>query len=201
MSKPNPKLNVVERLEIPSAGTVDEAVGDASQATAALLQNPADSAEPAVPSELDQLKAERDQLLDRVARLQAEFENARNRADRERTEFRDYAAGVVVEQFLPVLDNFQLALKSTASEHQLRSGVELIVKQMEEILRQMQVTPVPAIGEPFDPHVHEAIGAIDRDDLPDQHVAEEVRRGYKFRERLLRPALVRVAHNPKQTSD
>jgi molecular chaperone GrpE len=94
-----------------------------------------------------------------------------------------------------------LALKSTASEHQLRSGVELIVKQMEEILRQMQVTPVPAIGEPFDPHVHEAIGAIDRDDLPDQHVAEEVRRGYKFRERLLRPALVRVAHNPKQTSD
>jgi molecular chaperone GrpE len=150
---------------------------------------------------LDQLKAERDQLLDRVARLQAEFENARKRADRERTEFRDYAAGVVVEQFLPVLDNFQLALKSTASEHQLRSGVELIVKQMEEILRQMQVTPVPAIGEPFDPHVHEAIGAIDRDDLPDQHVAEEVRRGYKFRERLLRPALVRVAHNPKQTSD
>jgi molecular chaperone GrpE len=94
-----------------------------------------------------------------------------------------------------------LALKSTASEHQLRSGVELIVKQMEEILRQMQVTPVPAFGEPFDPHVHEAIGAMDRDDLPDQHVAEEVRRGYKFRERLLRPALVRVAHNPKQTSD
>ena len=190
MSKPNPKLNVVERLEIPSAGTVDEAVGDASQATAALLQNPADSAEPAVPSELDQLKAERDQLLDRVARLQAEFENARKRADRERTEFRDYAAGVVghhenaAVRPQPVLDNFQLALKSTASEHQLRSGVELIVKQMEEILRQMQVTPVPAIGEPFDPHVHEAIGAIDRDDLPDQHVAEEVRRGYKFRERL-----------------
>jgi molecular chaperone GrpE len=75
------------------------------------------------------------------------------------------------------------------------------VKQMEEILKQMQVTPVPAVGEEFDPRVHEALGAVERDDLPDQHVAEEVRRGYKLRERLLRPALVRVAHNPKQTSE
>jgi molecular chaperone GrpE len=65
----------------------------------------------------------------------------------------------------------------------------------------MQVTPVPALGEAFDPRIHEALGAVDRDDLPDQHVAEEIRRGYKLRERLLRPALVRVAHNPKQKSE
>ncbi len=81
----------------------------------------------------------------------------------------------------------------------MRSGVELIVKQMEEVLRQLQVTPVPAVGEAFDPRVHEALGSVERDDLPDQHVAEEIRRGYKLRERLLRPALVRVASNPKQT--
>ena len=87
-------------------------------------------------TEFDQLKAERDQLLDRLARLQAEFENARKRAERERPEFRDYATGNVVEQFLPVLDNFELALKSDGSADQLRSGVELIVKQMEEILQQ-----------------------------------------------------------------
>jgi molecular chaperone GrpE len=79
--------------------------------------------------------------------------------------------------------------------------VALIVKQMEEVLKQMQVTPVPALGEAFDPRIHEALGAVDRDDLPDQHVAEEIRRGYKLRERLLRPALVRVAHNPKQKSE
>ena len=79
--------------------------------------------------------------------------------------------------------------------------MELIVKQMEEILQQMQVMPVPAVGEAFDPRVHEALGSVERDDLPDQHVAEEIRRGYKMRERLLRPALVRVAHNPKQTSE
>lgn len=147
------------------------------------------------------MKTVRDQLVDRVARLQAEFDNARKRAEREKLEFRDYATGSVVEQFLPVLDNFQLALKSNGTAHQLRSGVALIVKQMEEILRQMQVTAVPAVGEAFDPRMHEALGSVDRDDLPDQHVAEEIRRGYRMRERLLRPALVRVAHNSKQTSE
>jgi molecular chaperone GrpE len=151
--------------------------------------------------EFDQLKAERDQLLDRLARLQAEFENARKRAERERIEFREYATGNVVEQFLPVVDNFELALKSTGTEEQLRSGVTLIVKQMEEILRQLQVNPVATVGEAFDPRVHEALGSVEREDMPDQHVAEEVRRGYKLRERLLRPALVRVVSNPRQTSE
>lgn len=152
-------------------------------------------------AEFLKLKAERDQLIDRLARLQAEFENARKRAERERADFRDYATGSVVEQFLPVMDNFELALKSTGSTEQLRSGVELIVKQMEDVLRQLQVNPVPAVGETFDPRHHEALGTVEREDLPDQHVAEEIRRGYKLRERLLRPALVRVASNPKQTSE
>ena len=150
-------------------------------------------------AEYEQLKGERDQLLERLARLQAEFENARKRAERERADYRDYAAASVVEQFLPVLDNFELALKATGTTEQLRSGVELIVKQMEEVLRQMQVTPVPTVGEQFDPRQHEALGSVERLDLPDQHVAEEIRRGYKIREKLLRPAMVRVVSNPKQT--
>jgi molecular chaperone GrpE len=155
---------------------------------------------PTVPrAEYEQLKTERDQLVDRVARLQAEFENARKRAEREKAEYRDYAAASIVEQFLPVLDNFELALKATGSTEQLRSGVELIVKQMEEVLRQMNVTAIPAVGEQFNPHHHEALGSVEREDLPDQHVAEEIRRGYKIREKLLRPAMVRVVSNPKQT--
>ena len=157
--------------------------------------------EPAAPSEMDQLKAERDQLLDRLARLQAEFENARKRAERERFEQRDVITGNVVEQFLPVLDNFDLALKSHGSTEKLRSGVSLIVKQMEEVLNKMQVGVIPTVGEAFDPRLHEALGAVDRDDIPDQHVAEEVRRGYRLRDRLIRPALVRVAHNAKQVSE
>lgn len=151
--------------------------------------------------EVDALRAERDQLIDRLARLQAEFDNARKRAEREQAEFRDYATGNVVEKFLPVIDNFELALRSTGSTNQLRSGVALIVKQMEEILRSMQVTPIATVGEPFDPRFHEALGSMDRDDLPDQQVFEEVRRGYKVREKLLRPALVRVAHNSKQVHE
>lgn len=155
----------------------------------------------AEPTETEKLKAERDQLLDRLARLQAEFENARKRAERERAENRDFVTGSVVEQFLPVLDNFGLALKSTGTAEQLRDGVGLIVKQMEEVLEKMQVKAVPAMGEAFDPRFHEALGTVERDDVPDHHVAEEVRRGYKIRERLLRPALVRVAHNPKQVNE
>jgi molecular chaperone GrpE len=157
--------------------------------------------EPVSRAEFEQLRAERDQLVDRVARLQAEFENARKRTERERVEFRDYATGVAVEQFLPVLDNFELALKSNGTAEQMRLGVELIVKQMEEVLRQMQISPIATVGEPFDPRLHEALGAVERDDMPDNYVAEEIRRGYKLRERLLRPAMVRVVTNPKQTSE
>ncbi|HMG88387.1 MAG TPA: nucleotide exchange factor GrpE [Terracidiphilus sp.] len=152
-------------------------------------------------AEYDQLKKERDALLDRLARLQAEFENARKRAEKEKADFKDFAVGSVVEQFLPVLDNFELALKSTGSLEQLRAGVELIVKQMEEILRGLQVQPVATVGEEFDPRHHEAMGSVEREDMPDQHVAEEIRRGYRLREKLLRPALVRVVSNPKQTSE
>lgn len=161
------------------------------------------ASEPAAsePSELELLKAERDQLLDRLARMQAEFENARRRAEREKADFRDHVTGSVVELFLPVLDNFELALKSDGSAEQLRSGVSLIVKQMEEVLAKMQVNAIPALGEEFDPRVHEALGTVERDDVPDQHVAEEIRRGYKIREKLLRPALVRVAHNSKQVNE
>jgi molecular chaperone GrpE len=148
--------------------------------------------------ELEKVKAERDALVDRVARLQAEFENARKREARERNDFRDFAVVGAVERFLPVLDNFQLALKSTGSAEQLRAGVELIVKQMEEALRSLNVQPVETVGATFDPRVHEALEMVERPDLPDHEVFEEVRRGYKIKERLLRPALVRVVNNPQQ---
>ena len=148
--------------------------------------------------EYDRLKAERDLLFDRLARLQAEFDNTRKREARERTEFRDYAVSNTVEQFLPVLDNFQLALKSTGSPEQLRAGVELIVKQMEEALRSLNIQAVETVGATFDPRVHEAIEMVERNDLPDHQVFEEVRRGYRIRDRLLRPALVRVASNSHQ---
>jgi molecular chaperone GrpE len=190
-----------QETELPSLEPVETPPGAVAEEPLAGPVAAGSGEAPVSRAEFDQLKAERDQLVDRLARLQAEFENARKRGERERLEYRDYAAGSVVEKFLPVVDNFELALKSSGSAHQLRHGVELIVKQMEEILRQLHVKPVAAVGEAFNPHLHEALGSVDRDDLPDQHVAEEIRRGYQLRERLLRPSLVRVAHNPKQTSE
>src|ERR1700760_2199967 len=111
--------------------------------------------------ELERVKAERDQLVDRMARLQAEFDNARKREARERADFRDFAVAGAVEQFLPVLDNFQLALKSSGSVEQLRAGVELIAKQMDEVLRGLNVVPVETAGVKFDPRVHEALENVD----------------------------------------
>jgi molecular chaperone GrpE len=203
------ELKPVEPLKFEQAAVLEEqAIEAASEPVRpaepdkpASPAEPAPSDEPISQTEFDKLKAERDQLVDRLARLQAEFENARKRADRDRISDRDYATANVVEQFLPVVDNFELALKAEGSAEQLRSGVELIVKKMEDVLRQLHVHAIPAVGEEFDPRVHEALGTVEREDLPDQHVAEEIRRGYKLRQKLLRPALVRVVSNPKQKSE
>jgi molecular chaperone GrpE len=147
---------------------------------------------------LERSKTERDRLLDRLARLQAEFDNARKRETRERADFRDFAIAGAIEQFLPVLDNFNLALGSGSTAEQLRTGVELIVKQMEEVLRSLNVLPVETVGTQFDPRTQEALESVERHDVPDHQVVEEVRRGYRIKERLLRPALVRIASNPLQ---
>jgi len=159
-------------------------------------------------TDAEQLRGERDQLAqqllqaqDRLARLQAEFDNARKREIKERQDARDYAIQSAVEPFLGVMDNFSLALAADGDIAQLRTGVGLIVKQMDEALRSLNVQPVPTIGEPFDPRVHEALGSIDTVEHPDHQVLEEVRRGYKLRDKLLRPALVRIAANAAQKSE
>src|SRR6202012_2803448 len=119
-----------------------------------------------------------------------EFENSRRREVKERADSRDYAVQNAVEPFLGVMDNFQLALKSQGSKEQLRAGVELILKQMEEALRSLNVQAVESVGAQFDPRVHEALGSIETAEHPDHQVLEEIRRGYKLRDKLLRPALV-----------
>jgi molecular chaperone GrpE len=152
-------------------------------------------------AELEQVKGERDQLIDRLARLQAEFENARKREAKERADSRDYVISNTVEPFLGVMDNFQLALKSDGTVEQLRSGVGLILKQMEDALRGMNVVPVETVGTQFDPRIHEALGSVETKEFPDHQILEEIRRGYKIREKLLRPALVRIAENADQVAD
>jgi molecular chaperone GrpE len=154
-------------------------------------------AEPSGPeSELQKVKAERDSLLDRLARAQAEFENARRRAAKEQQDFRDFAMADAIKSLLPVVDNFERALQSKSEAADFRAGVELIYKQLRDVLTKLGVQPIAAKGEQFDPHVHEAIEMVETRDAADHEVLEEWQRGYKYKDRLLRPAMVRVARNP-----
>jgi molecular chaperone GrpE len=152
----------------------------------------------AAPSPVETLKAERDALLDRLARLQAEFDNARKRAQRDQQEFREFAAADVIKGLLPALDSFERALKAPAGDSSdFRNGVELIYRQFQDALQKAGVQPVAAVRQPFDPRIHEAIEMVDTTEVPDHHVIDELQRGYKFKDRLLRPAMVRVARNSK----
>jgi molecular chaperone GrpE len=148
--------------------------------------------------ELQKLKAERDTLLDRLARMQADFENARKRAARDQQEFREYAVTDALKALLPVLDSFERAMQVSAGEKsELRNGVELIYKQLHDALGKLGLRTIPAKGESFDPRWHEAIEMVDTTDAPDHQVIDELQPGYKLKDRLLRPAMVRVARNPK----
>jgi molecular chaperone GrpE len=149
-------------------------------------------------SELQKIKTERDGLLERLQRLQAEFENARKRGVREQQDFRDFALADALKTLLPVMDSFERALhvgRDTKSE--FRNGVELIYKQLQDALSKMGLQPISAKGEEFDPRLHEAIEMVDTKEARDHEVLEELQRGYKLKDRMLRPAMVKVARNPK----
>ncbi|MBI2678491.1 MAG: nucleotide exchange factor GrpE [Candidatus Koribacter versatilis] len=151
-----------------------------------------------VADELTRLRAERDALLERLARQQAEFENVRKRTAKEQQDFRDYALTDAVKAMLPILDSMERALAHKDNAREFQSGVELIHKQLQDSLAKLGVQPLHAKGHPFDPHVHEAVEMVDTDRAKDHHVLDELQRGYKLKDRLLRPAMVRVARNPKK---
>jgi molecular chaperone GrpE len=144
--------------------------------------------------ELEKLRAEREDLFDRLARLQAEFDNYRKRAAKENADYRDFAVSDAARTLLPVVDSFSLALKnSSAKPEDLRKGMELIHKQLQDVLQKLNVERIAAQGEPFDPRVHDAIEMVETNDAPDHHVLEELQPGYRMKGRLLRPAMVKVA--------
>ncbi|HEY6764212.1 MAG TPA: nucleotide exchange factor GrpE [Candidatus Sulfotelmatobacter sp.] len=147
-------------------------------------------------AELQKVRAERDTLVDRLARMQAEFENARRRASKEQQEFKDYAIVDAIRSLLPAMDSFERALRVKSEPADFRNGVELIYRQIQDALAKLGVSAIPAKGEQFDPRVHEAIEMVETGQVPDHEVIEELQRGYKVKDRLLRPAMVKVAKNP-----
>lgn len=149
-------------------------------------------------SEVEKLRAERDALVDRLARMQAEFDNARKRAAKEQQEFRDYALVDTIKTIIPVLDSFDRALQTSPEKSEFHTGVELIHKQLLDALTKLGVKQISARGEQFDPRYHEAIEMVDTEDAEDHQVLEELQRGYRLKERLLRPAMVKVARNSRK---
>jgi molecular chaperone GrpE len=180
--------------ELPAADSAESAPATAGEAAL-----PAAAEEPsALAADLQKLKAERDTLLDRLARVQAEFENARRRAGKEKQDFRDFATADAIRSLLPVIDSFERALAAKSEPGDFRSGIELIYKQLQDALARLGVRAIPAKGELFDPRYHEAVEMVENADAADHEVLEELQRGYKFKDRLLRPAMVRVAKNPRK---
>ena len=161
----------------------------------------AEAALEALTEELRRLQAERDALQDKLLRTAAEADNARKRALREMQEARLRAATDAIHPFLPVLDGFERALAHAAAPTRasgddvkaLRTGLELLHRQLTDAARKTGLEPVAALDQPFDPHLHEAIEMVETDAVPDGTVVEELQRGYRLQGRLIRPAMVKVA--------
>jgi molecular chaperone GrpE len=145
--------------------------------------------------------AKADEHWERMLRLAADFENFKKRAAREQTDARKFANEGLIAKLLPILDNFEMAMQVAAdpkasSIESLRAGVEMIQQQLRSALREAGVEELDAAGAAFDPNLHEAVSQAESADVPEGHVMQQLRRGYRLNGRLLRPATVVVARKP-----
>jgi molecular chaperone GrpE len=152
----------------------------------------------AITAERDRMAAENTELQDRFLRFQAEFQNFRKRVDKDRLELSEYASMEAVRTLLPIIDDFERALETETADKTYAQGLELIRQRLFEALKKLGLEPINAQGEPFDPHVHHAVEMAETEDAPDHTVLAEFQRGYNFKGRLLRPAMVKVAVEPKR---
>ena len=177
--------NTVEPNETPAAE--DDAAREVSTETAPSAQGE--------DGDVAKLKRERDDYYERLLRKSAEFDNYRKRVEKERRDYTEWAAADVLTDVLAVLDDFERALSVEAppEAQAYRTGVELIHRQLGELLRKRGVTPLETLGTDFDPHVHQAVAYDETPGAREGEVVAELRKGYRLGERLLRPAMVKVA--------
>src|SRR5579862_8847720 len=143
-------------------------------------------------TEREQWAVEKAELNDRLLRGQAEFQNFRKRVERERVELFEYASMEAVRVLLPVLDDFERAAKAESSDKEYSAGIELIYNRFYEALKKLGLEPMVSQGQPFDPQLHHAVDMVETDEAPDHTILEEYQRGYNFKGRMLRPAMVKV---------
>jgi molecular chaperone GrpE len=177
------------KVEIDPAPQADQMTEEGAPAA------PPQDAADALLANVTALRRERDDLYDRLLRKAADFDNYRKRVDRERREMVDLAAQDLLLELLPVLDDFERALAADVPEgaDQYREGVELIYKQMQDLLKKRGVTPIEAVGADFDPRIHQAVVQEVSSTHREGEVIAELRRGYRLGDRLLRPSMVKVA--------
>lgn len=157
------------------------------------------SPEATAENSMQQVQADLDRFRDLALRSQADFENYRKRAVRERDDAVRYANFSLVEKIVPVLDSFELGLaaaRNSAGAESLVSGMEMVKRQLEDVLNQAGVESVDATGQPFDPNQHEAVAQEPSADVPEGSVVRQLRKGYKLKDRLVRAALVVVSGGP-----
>lgn len=148
-----------------------------------------------ISGERDRVLKEKNDLQDLLQRRQAEFENYRRRNERDRSEFFEYAAMDTIKALLPVLDDFERALKHETTDKEYARGIEMIYQRLFEALKKLGLEPITEEVPIFNPHIHNAVEMVNTTDYPDQTILEEYQRGYYFKGRLLRPAMVKVAVN------
>jgi molecular chaperone GrpE len=194
----------ITKSEETNKGSTPTAVASGASSTST---SSADKAA-AVPSEIDHgeaedpmagLQADLDRFRDLAMRSQADFENYKKRCAREKDEAIKYANRDLLERLVPIVDNFELGLEAARGENEkspIYSGMNLVLKQLNDFLAENGVHPIEAIGQKFDPNLHEAIAHEPSDEFPEETVMRQSRRGYCFKDRLLRPSSVVVSSGP-----
>jgi molecular chaperone GrpE len=149
-----------------------------------------------VSSERDQLLAEKAELQDLLQRRQAEFDNFRRRTERERSEFAQYAGMELIRELLPIIDDFDRAMQSDAGSKDYAKGIEMIHNRTAAALKKAGLEPIESQGKMFDPHIHQAVEKVHTNEAEDHMILGEFQKGYNFKGKLLRPAMVKVAVKP-----
>jgi molecular chaperone GrpE len=183
MAKPeaNEETKAIEEENSPGAASAEPAGTEALDPLQALT------------AERDRLAEEKASVFDSFLRARADFDNLRKRLEKERKEDLHRVSMEVVREMLPVMDALERALASQGGDDEFRAGIQLIARQLWDTLARLGLEPIQALGQKFDPHLHEAVERVETEDHDDQAILTEWQRGYLFQKRLLRPALVKVA--------
>ena len=182
----------MKRVPVPES---EKAAGDADTVAGKLAASPAEEADDPVAG----LQADLDRFRDLAMRSQADFENYKKRCAREKEDAIKYANKNLLEKLVSIVDHFELGLEAARGEGEkspIYSGMSLVLKQLQDLLIESGLQPIDAVGRKFDPNLHEAIGHEPSKEVPEEHVIRQTRRGYRLKDRLLRPSAVVVSAGP-----